>query len=111
MKEAFEVEEPVTIIDIDCSEIQKILEIVYETDQENRQGGSVENPDIDKENQQKVVSIIEKCGFPSVEKHGYKSVETVFLVIQHAGKGLREKYFSHIKKVLTREVYSGVLLP
>jgi hypothetical protein len=100
MKEAFEVEEekPVTLIDIDCAKIVKILETVYQTDQDNRQGGSVANADIDKKNQQIVVSTIEKCGFPSVEKHGYKSVETVFLVIQHAGKSLREKYFPQIKK-------------
>jgi hypothetical protein len=100
MKETLEIEEekPVTIIDIDCSKMEKILETVYETDQGNRQGGSVANADIDKENQQLVVSAIEKCGFPSVEKHGYKSVEAVFLIIQHAGKSLREKYFPQIKK-------------
>lgn len=56
------------------------------------------NPDIDRENQQTVVSIIEKCGFPTIKEHGYKSVEAVFLVIQHAGKNLREKYFPLIKK-------------
>lgn len=100
MKEAFgiEDEQPITLIDIDCSKMEKILETVYQTDQENREGGSVANTDIDKNNQQIVVSTIEKCGFPSVEKHGNKSVQAVFLVIQHAGKNLREKYFPHIKK-------------
>ena len=97
IKEAFEEDEPVTIIEIDCSKIQEILAAVHETDQGNRQGGSLGNPEIDKENQQKVVSIIEKCGFPTVVNHGYKSIETVFLVLQHAGKGLREKYFPQIK--------------
>jgi hypothetical protein len=85
-------------VDIDCAKIEKILDTVYQTDQANRQGGSVANAAIDKENQQLVVSAIEKCGFPLVEKHGYTSVEAVFLVIQHAGKGLREKYFPQIKK-------------
>ncbi|MDO1449773.1 hypothetical protein Q0590_26075 [Rhodocytophaga aerolata] len=99
LKEGFEIEdEAVTIIDIDCSEVEKILEAVYQVDQDNRKGGVVANTDIDKENQQIVVSTIEKCGFPSVEKHGNRSVEAVFLVIQHAGKSLREKYFPQIKK-------------
>lgn len=97
-KHPVEVEQPVTLIDINCAKLEKILENVYQTDQGNREGGSVANADIDKENQQIVVSSIEKCGFPSVEKHGFKSVEAVFLVIQHAGKNLREKYFPQIKK-------------
>lgn len=100
LKEGFVIEEdqPVTIIDIDCSKMDKILEKVYQVDQDNRKGGSVANTNIDKENQQIVVSTIEKCGFPSVEKHGNRSVEAVFFVIQHAGKSLREKYFAQIKK-------------
>lgn len=97
MKEAFEEGEPVSIIEIDCSKTQEILETVYESDQGNRQGGSVGNPETDKENQQIIVSTLENCGFPTIEKHGFKSVEAVFLVIQHAGKGLREKYFPLIK--------------
>lgn len=96
--EAFEEGEPITIIDIDCSEIREILEAVHESDQENRKGGGVQDLNIDKGNQQKVVSIIEKCGFPTAEKYGHKSVEAVFLVIQHAAKSLREKYYPHIKE-------------
>lgn len=95
---AFEEAEPIAIIDTDCSNTRDILKTVYEADQGSRQGRSAENFDIDKENQQIVVSIIEKCGFPTVEGHGYKSVETVFLVLQHAGKGLRSKYFPLIKE-------------
>lgn len=98
IKQAFEEGEPISIIDIDCSEIQEILETVYDTDQGNRQGGSGGNAETDKDNQQIVVSTIENCGFPTVDAHGNKSVEAVFLVIQHAPKSLREKYFPLIKK-------------
>jgi hypothetical protein len=45
-----------------------------------------------------VVSIIEKCGFHSVKEYGYGSVEAGFLMIQHAGKNLREKYFPLIER-------------
>ncbi|MEB2777341.1 DUF6624 domain-containing protein [Algoriphagus sp. D3-2-R+10] len=98
IKVGIEEQEPITIIGIDCSDIKESLETVYEADQENRQGGSVGNLEIDYKNQQIVVSTIENCGFPTVEEHGYKSVEAVFLVIQHAGKSLREKYFPQIKE-------------
>jgi hypothetical protein len=98
IKEAFEEGKLITIVDIDCSKVQEILETIYETDQGNRQEGSVGNSDIDRENQQTVVSVIENCGFPTAKEHGHKSVQAIFLVIQHAGKGLREKYFPFIKK-------------
>lgn len=98
IKEAFEEGEPITVIDVDCSNVEETLEAVYKSDQENRQGGSVGDPGIDRESRQTVVSIIEKCGFPTLEEHGHKSVEAVFLVLQHAGKSLREKYFPLVKK-------------
>lgn len=102
IQRAFEEDEPVTLIDIDCSKIQQILEGVYENDQKTRQGGGMGDTDIDKKNQQIVVSIIENCGFPKSEKHGRKSVEAVFFVIQHAGRSLREKYFLQIEESAER---------
>ena len=90
--------ESITLIDVDCSELKSILERVLKSDQETRTNGSGIDEGIDKENQQLVVSIIENCGFPTAEQHGSKSVEAVFLVIQHAGKKLRETYFPLIKQ-------------
>ena len=75
-----------------------MLEEVYRKDQEIRKDNAIPDPGIDRENQQIVVSIIEKCGFPSSEIHGNTSVQAAFLVIQHAGKTLREKYFPLIKE-------------
>jgi hypothetical protein len=97
IQDALEEGEPISIVSINCSDVPQILNEVYETDQGNRSRGIVEN-NIDKENQQKVISIIENCGFPTLEEHGLKSVEATFLVIQHAGKSLREKYFPQIKR-------------
>ena len=89
---------PVQIVDINCSNVPQILEDVYEADQESRQGDGFIDSDVDRKNQQIVVSIIENCGFPTVERHGHTSVQAVFLVIQHADKGLRTKYFPLIKE-------------
>ena len=88
----------VTTIAVDCSQVWEMLEAVYEADQNSRQEGGVPDPAVDERNQQIVVSILEQCCFPTLAEHGSKSVEAVFLVVQHAGKGLREKYFPLVKK-------------
>lgn len=93
---------PVQIVDINCSNVSQILEEVYETDQASRQGEAFVDPEIDRKNQQIVVSIIENCGFPTVDEHGSRSVEAVFLVLQHAGKDLRAKYFPLVKESAER---------
>src|SRR5690606_26394887 len=74
-------EEAILTVDVDCSKVQERLEEVYRKDQEIRKGNTMPDPDIDRENQQMVVSIIEKCGFPSAEIHGNTSVQAAFLVI------------------------------
>ena len=91
--DAFEEGDPITFLDVSCDDVTAILDTVYRDDQENRSAGTVEDMEVDRINQQKVVSIIEKCGFPSVESHGSKTVEAAFLVFQHAGRKMREKYF------------------
>ncbi|MDJ1466900.1 hypothetical protein QNI19_25120 [Cytophagaceae bacterium DM2B3-1] len=98
LKAAFEESEPISLVSVNCSEIATIMDQVYETDQSNRSEGTVKDNAIDKKNQQLVISIIENCGFPTAEVHGSKSVDAAFLVIQHAGKNVREKYFPLIKR-------------
>lgn len=92
-------DEPVEIIDIDCSRQKEILEDVYNKDQSGRSEGNFQN---DKTNQQIVASIIEHCGFPTIQEHGYTSVQAVFLVIQHAGKNYRVKYFPLVQQAVER---------
>lgn len=95
IEEAFEEGYPMEIVNVNCSNVRGILEGVYDSDQGTRAKGE-HNPEIDKENQQVVASIIEHCGFPKVEEHGYKSVQAAFVVIQHADKRIREKYYPMI---------------
>jgi hypothetical protein len=86
-------------IPIDCSMVKDILEEVYKKDQENRLNGTVSDLETDRKNQQLVVSIIEQCGFPTLECEGARSIKAVFLVIQHADRFLRKKYFPHFKRM------------
>ncbi|WP_347160235.1 DUF6624 domain-containing protein [Pontibacter chitinilyticus] len=96
IEQAYEEGYPMAIVNVDCSQVRDMLERVYESDQASRKNGGVDAA-VDKANQQIVASIIEHCGFPSMEEHGHKSVEAAFLVIQHADKRLREKYYPFIK--------------
>ena len=82
----------VKLVDIDCHSIDKMLARIRFTDQENRTN-QVVNESIDFENLTKVVSILEKCGMPTVEEVGNNGVNTVWLIILHASAKYRTKYF------------------
>lgn len=85
------------LVDVDCSESKEMLEEVLEIDQANRADVTKIDKGVDHENQVRVVSLIEKCGWPQRATVGENGMRAVFLVIQHASKDLREKYFPLIK--------------
>ena len=97
INEAMEEGEEIVLVDIPCDNARFVLEQIHDIDQQNRTNNKEIDPNIDRDNQSRVVSIIEKCGFPTKEKVGQKGMESVFLVIQHGTKKLRAKYFSFIK--------------
>lgn len=87
----------IVLVDVDCTESKEILEEVFDADQSNRADANNIDRNIDHENQARVVSLLEKCGWPQKATVGEKGMTAVFLVIQHASKALREKYFPLIK--------------
>jgi hypothetical protein len=87
----------IILVDVDCGESKEILEEAFEEDQSNRADANNIDRDIDYEDQARVVSLLEKCGWPQKAIVGEKGLTAVFLVIQHASKALREKYFPLIK--------------
>ncbi|MEX2232547.1 MAG: DUF6624 domain-containing protein [Cyclobacteriaceae bacterium] len=87
-----------SLIEVNCDEVKGLLEKILDIDQRNRTEDTQINYDIDRDNQIKVISIIEKCGWPTKEKVGEKGMESVFLVIQHASKKIRATYFPLIKQ-------------
>ncbi|MBU2929724.1 MULTISPECIES: DUF6624 domain-containing protein [Flavobacteriaceae] len=93
-----EIVEPIKLINIDCSEIQNILTNVHSLDQDMRKNGKGIDPKIDRDNLVKVVSIIEKCGMPSLENVSTEQMSTIWLVFQHADNFHRKKYLPQLKE-------------
>lgn len=60
--------------------------------------GSAGNPNIDRENLVKVVSLIEKCGMPTLNEVDQQQMSAIWLVFQHADNYHRKKYLPQLKK-------------
>lgn len=82
----------INLIAPDCNTIKDTLEKVLIRDQEERQKGSINIKD-DKKNLEIVIGIIEKCGFPTLNKVGKDGMRATFLILQHGTRKLKEKYF------------------
>ncbi len=93
-----ETEDPVVPIDINCNTIQDILEDVYKVDQDTRANGQYGSPITDRENLVTVVSIIEKCGMPTLKSVNKKQMFTIWSVFQHGDSFNRNKYFPLLKQ-------------
>ena len=94
------------IVDCDCSKTAETLKQVS-ADDKKRTDTSIRKG-IDSTNAVKVISIINNCGFPTMEEVGNSGVNTVWLIFQHVDSGLRAHYyFDMVKSVedggLTKE--------
>ena len=87
----------VDIIEVDCSKKLQILNEVYESDQRIRKSNElIKYAKEDHRNQELVISIIEKCGMPTLKEANYKQMAAIWLGIQHSNKKIRKKYFPQI---------------
>ncbi|WP_438968888.1 DUF6624 domain-containing protein [Nonlabens sp.] len=77
---------------IDCSNLNRVLERIYDRDQDNR-GDNLIDQELDLSNMAAIEQILDKCGMPSIETAGEKGMSAIWLVIQHAGTEKRTKYF------------------
>ena len=59
----------------------------------------------DKQNQEYILSMLEKCGWP--EALNEQSHNTVFLVLQHSPDSIMKAYFPQVQKMVKK----GILLP
>lgn len=89
-----------TLVNINCSDLMNILADIHEKDQAVRTGGEGDMNTIDSLNQQQVVSIIERCGFPTKDAVGEEGMTTVFLVLQHSSSSLMAYYYPQIKRAV-----------
>lgn len=77
---------------VDCSNLNRILERIYDRDQDNR-GDNLIDQELDLSNMGAVEQILDKCGMPTIETAGEKGMSAIWLVIQHADTKKRTKYF------------------
>jgi hypothetical protein len=100
LQKAYNYEPPIKTIDIDCNLKAEILEKIYTLDQSMRtnDNGDDYNPEIDKQNLIKVVSLIEKCGMPTIKEVSFRQISAIWLVLQHADQENRKNYFPMLKK-------------
>lgn len=98
LKQAYNYQPPVEIIEIDCNKKAEILDEIYKLDQNMRSGGESIDPEIDRENLTKVISLIENCGMPTLKDVTSKQMRTIWLVFQHSDNESRKKYLSLLEK-------------
>lgn len=89
----------VSIQDIDCSQQRKLLEQVGMRAYLVRKNGISSDFNANHENLQTVVSIIEKCGMPTLQEVDSSHMQALWEVFQYAaGQKFRKKYFYRLKK-------------
>ena len=91
----------VDIIEVDCNKKAQILSEVLESDQRIRQSEDfIKFAKEDHRNQELVISIIEKCGMPTLKEVSQKQMDAIWLGLQHSTKEIRKKYFPQIEKAV-----------
>jgi len=80
----------VEMVDIDCANRPDILQKVYESDQ----AGGRKNIDHqqDEQNLSTIISLLEKCGMPTLADVSQQQLMAIWLVIQHSDKFFMKKY-------------------
>ena len=91
----------VDIIEVDCSKKVQILSEVLESDQRIRKSNDfIKYAKEDHRNQELVISIIEKCGMPTLKEVDQKQMDAIWLGLQHSTKEIRKEYFPQIEKAV-----------
>ena len=98
IKEAFAFKPPIKLVEIDCKQKSEILQKVFESDQEMRTNGGKINYNKDRQNLATVISLIEKCGMPTLEEVDEIQMTAVWLVFQHGDNESRKKYLPTLEQ-------------
>jgi hypothetical protein len=80
---------------VDCSNLNRILEKIYDRDQENRTDNLMDE-ELDLNNLAAVEQLLEKCGMPNTATAGEKGMSAIWLVVQHASAEKRVQYFPQL---------------
>ena len=91
----------VNVVEVDCSKKVQILSEVLESDQRIRRSNDfIKYAKEDHRNQELVISIIEKCGMPTLKEVGQRQMDAIWLGLQHSTKEIRIKYFPYVEKAV-----------
>lgn len=103
----------VDYIEVDCNKKSEILSEVYISDQKiRRENNLIKYAKEDHRNQELVISIIEKCGMPTLNDVTQEQMDAIWLGLQHNTNNMyRIKYFPLIEKAvkngdLSKEQYA-----
>jgi hypothetical protein len=80
------------LIDIDCNNIQELLQKAFERDQGMRNGKMTFDREVERQNLITVVSLIEKCGMPTLAEVTENQMSAIWLVLQHSENQYRKQY-------------------
>jgi len=94
-------------IAINCEDKANILQAIYDSDQGMRKDGAI-IPNIDRRNLSTVISLIEKCGMPSLDDVDEIQMTAVWLVFQHGDNESRKKYLPLLKSAAKKGDLSRV---
>jgi len=102
----------VDYVEVDCNKKSEILSEVYISDQKiRRENNLIKNAKEDHRNQELIISIIEKCGMPTLNEVNQEQMDAIWLGLQHTENKYRVKYFPLIEKAvkngdLSKEQYA-----
>ena len=102
----------VDYVEVDCNKKSEILSEVYKSDQKiRRENNLIKYAKEDHRNQELIISIIEKCGMPTLNEVNQEQMNAIWLGLQHTENRYRVKYFPLIEKAvkngdLSKEQYA-----
>ena len=102
----------VDYVEVDCNKKSEILSEVYISDQKiRRENNLIKYAKEDHRNQELIISIIEKCGMPTLNEVNQEQMNAIWLGLQHTENKYRVKYFPLIEKAvkngdLSKEQYA-----
>lgn len=91
----------VDYVDVDCNKKNEILSEVYVSDQKiRRENNLIKYAKEDHRNQELIISIIEKCGMPTLNEVNQEQMDAIWLGLQHTESKYRIKYFPLVEKAV-----------
>lgn len=91
----------VDYVEVDCNKKREILSEVFISDQKiRRENNLIKYAKEDQRNQELIISIIEKCGMPTLKEINQEQMDAIWLGLQHTEHKYRIKYFPLIEKAV-----------